>query len=296
MGRGVGGRKPQRCTHPAKLMTRLQPCPRLPERLLWNARLLPDRYAILPLLPKNRTIVEVGVALGAFSSHFLSVCQPKQFIAIDLFNLHEYPSLWGRNTKELFGERRHSEFYRDRFAGAIHQNIVTVLEGDSLAMLATLDDASVDVVYVDADHQYDSVKRELGIIRRKIRDDGFIILNDYIMNEAGFSNAPYGVIQATNEFMISENWEMVYLAFQPYMYCDVVLRKAAAFPAVASPGTNAPLQYDVQFLTRIAELEALQMSLEHALEVMRASTSWRVTAPMRTLVRFLARHQLWPKR
>ena len=38
---------------------------------------------------------------------------------------------------------------------------MSVLEGDSAAVLETVDDASLDVVYVDADHGYEAVKREL---------------------------------------------------------------------------------------------------------------------------------------
>ena len=59
-----------------------------------------------------------------------------------------------------------------------------------------------------------------------MKSDRWIILNDYIMNDAGGSNAPCGVIQAANEFMIAENWEMIYLAFHVYMFCGVVLRRA----------------------------------------------------------------------
>lgn len=192
----------------------LPPCPRLPARLLANARLLPDRYAILGLLPKNKVIVEVGVAVGEFSNRFLTVCEPSRFIAIDLFNLHDHPTLWGQDTKVLFGGRTHADYYRNRFADLMQRQVVTVLEGDSVACLATLEDASVDIVYIDADHSDQFVRKELGVVKSKIKDDGFIILNDYIMNEAGYSNQPYGVIQATNEFMIAENWELVYFALE----------------------------------------------------------------------------------
>jgi hypothetical protein len=47
-------------------------------------------------------------------------------------------------------------------------------------------------------------------------------MNDYIMRDLG---GEYGVIHATNEFMIAENWEMIYFALEQNMFCDVVLRK-----------------------------------------------------------------------
>jgi len=266
-------------------MPSLAAAERLPEHLLANARVLPDRDAILPLLPRNKVIAEVGVALGNFSDRIIRICEPKRFIAIDLFDLHEISEFWGRPTNEMFNGGTHGTFYRKRFADLVGQQKVTVLEGDSAAKLATLDDASLDIVYLDADHTYESVKRELAIIRRKVRDDGWIILNDYIMNEAGFSNAAYGVIQATNEFMIAENWEMIYFALQPYMYCDVALRKVGNTAPVAMPEIPDPRL--APLLRRNAELEARNASLTRALDAMRGSTSWRITAPMRALRRSL---------
>jgi Methyltransferase domain len=260
-------------------MPGMAPAARLPQQLLTNARLLPDREAILPLLPKDAVIAEVGVALGDFSERMIRICEPAQFIAIDLFDLHRIPEIWGRKTLELFSGGTHGEYYRRRFADLIEQGQVSVLEGDSTAVLETCADASLDVVYVDADHGYEAVKRELAVIRRKIKDNGWIILNDYIMNDyimsdAAFSNAPYGVVQASNEFMLAENWEMIYLAFHPYLYCDVVLRKSSS-AQVAEP---------VSICLHDA-LEARNERLERSLQAMRDSTSWRLTAPLRALLR-----------
>ena len=208
-------------------MTDPRACARLPERLLANCRVLSDRMSILPLLPKGRVIAEVGVAFGDFSQEMIGICQPGRFIGIDSFTLHELPAVWGKPRQETFGELTHEQYYRRRFAEPIRRGVMEVLAGDSCDALARLPDRSVDIFYVDADHSYESVRGELSIIKHKIRPDGLIILNDYIMNEAEFSHHPYGVIQATNEFMIAEDWEMIYFAFQFYMYCDVVLRKAA---------------------------------------------------------------------
>lgn len=270
-------------------MPSLEAAERLPEHLLANARVLPDRDTILPLLPKHKVIAEVGVALGDFSDQIIRVCEPERFIAIDLFDLHGIPKLWGRPTQELFSGGTHGAFYRKRFADLIEQQKVVVLESDSAAALTGLDDASLDIVYVDADHTYESVKRELAIIRRKVKDDGWIILNDYIMNEAGFSNAAYGVIQATNEFMIAENWEMIYFALQSYMYCDVALRKVGNTAPILMP--EIPDTRVAALLQSNVELEARNASLTQALDALRASTSWRITAPMRALRQSLGSRQ-----
>ncbi len=217
---------------PAPGMRRNSPMPAqrpalaLPAPLLANARVLPDRMAILPLIPRGGVIAEVGVALGDFSERMIEICEPERFIAIDRFDLHTRPEIWGRPTGELFGGRSHLEFYRERFAEQIGNGKVTVMQGDSAAMVSRLEDASLDVVYIDADHTYESVRHDLATIKFKMKRGGWIIMNDYIMSDAEWGNVAYGVIQATNEFMIAENWEMIYFALQAAMYCDVVLRKS----------------------------------------------------------------------
>jgi len=201
----------------------------LPPHLLAHARVLPGREDILPLLPKNAVIAEVGVAFGDYSNLFLKVCEPSRFLAIDNFTLHEYPFVWGLSRAARFGTETHEQQFRRRFAAEIADGRMEVLAGDSVAMLNSLPDASLDVVYLDAEHSYASVKRELAAILPKIRADGWLILNDYTMADYGGSLAAYGVIQAAHEFMIAENWEMQFLALHPLMYCDIALRK---FPCI----------------------------------------------------------------
>mgnify|MGYP000856790493 CR=1 FL=1 len=204
-------------------MSRPPPVVPLPDFLLRNARILPDRTKILPLLPKGGIIAEVGVMAGDFSRVIIDVCRPRLFYGIDLFQIHEMKEVWGRPTSEMFAGKTHQEFYEARFSSEIEQNTMNILSGDSRIMLESIPDASLDVVYLDADHTYPSVAAELEICSRKIRPvTGLIILNDYIMGDGG---GPYGVIQATHDFMLSHGWEMVALALDGNMFCDVVLRK-----------------------------------------------------------------------
>jgi hypothetical protein len=198
----------------------------LPASLLANARVLPRRDDILPMLPKHAVFAEVGVAFGEYSRVIREICDPASFIAIDNFCLHEFDVVWGKTREERFGALTHEAYFRRDFAAEIESGAIEVMAGDSVAMLERLPDASLDVVYLDADHSYDSVARELAVIARKVREDGWIVLNDYTMMDAGGAGAPYGVVQAAHEFMIAQGWEMVALALHPLMYCDVALRKA----------------------------------------------------------------------
>lgn len=171
--------------------------------------------------------MEVGVAFGDFSEVILKECRPSVFIGVYIFVLDRVPIMWGQRTSEILGGRSHYEYYADRFAREISANQVAVLKGDSVVALQSLPDDSVDILYVDADHSYGAVKQELDIASRIVRDDGWIILNDYTMRD-NVTGEVYGVVQAANEFMLREGWEMTYLALEPRMFCDVVLRKLRA--------------------------------------------------------------------
>lgn len=254
------------------------PVPLLPPDLVEGARLLPNRDAILPLLPQHRTIAEVGVALGGFSRMIINCCRPAKFIAIDTFRLHELPMFWGRPPAQYFGEKTHLAWFRDIFAPDIDAGIMRVLEGESAEQIECLPDASVDVFYIDADHSYASVKRDLNAVTRKIKPDGWLVINDYILVDQLGAEAPYGVIYATNEFMLEHRWAMQYFALQTHMYCDVVLRrcKSTDTPSIASEVENAKLRAEVSALRR--EIVSL-----------RSSTSWRISSPIRALGHFFGR-------
>ena len=243
--------------------------PLIPQHLLDGASLLADRYALLPLLPKGAVFAEVGVGLGDFSELVLSVCQPSLFVAIDEFKLHELPELWGKPSDVLLGGRNHADAYRTRFATALAQGRLRLLEGDSAACLEQLEDHSLDIVYVDADHRYEQVKRDLAMAVRKVRADGWIIVNDYLMVAALGDAIPYGVVNATNEFMIEHDWGLQYFALHRLMFCDLALRPAHL---VQSPQS------------RMQVLAAENARLHEEIALLRGSTSWRATEILRRAV------------
>lgn len=274
--------------------TEIPPAPKLPGHLLRHARLLPDRLDILPLLPKGGVVVEVGVGFGHFSEWLIELCAPRRFIAIDLFELHRLPRMWGRRMEEWLGGKDHYTFYCEKFRPLIEAGRMEVIRADSAEALASLPENSVDVLYLDADHTYEAVRRDLAAAAPRIRPEGVLIANDYTMVEVGLSHAPYGVIHAVNEFMIAENWEMIYFAFQSHMYCDVALRRAGMGdeaertpPPVDHSAYLTALGIQAELWREIEALRAERAWLAARLESIETSRSWRLTAHLRRLIRLL---------
>ena len=69
--------------------------------------------------------------------------------------------------------------------------------------LDSLEDNTLDYIYIDAAHDYASVKRDISKAIKKIKDGGILQFNDYTCWDM-YNCSFYGVIPAVNE-MINEN-------------------------------------------------------------------------------------------
>jgi hypothetical protein len=108
---------------------------------------------------------EVGVAYGDFTAQVLEVCESRKFIAIDCFELENYPEMWGFARLE---GRSHEEFYRKRFGKELASGRMELMRGHSNVTLPLLLEKSVDIFYIDAWHNHEAVSEELGIIKHKV--------------------------------------------------------------------------------------------------------------------------------
>jgi hypothetical protein len=178
--------------------------PMLTDDALKNCQMLPYREAILERMKKEGIAAEVGVQAGYFSENIIRICQPKRLHLLDLY-LQKY---------------RIAEKFKDQVAA----NTVQLHEGDSATQLQGFDDGYFDFIYIDADHSYKGVKRDIAAAKHKVKEDGFLIFNDYTY-WSPVECINYGVIRAVNELCLEENWEIVYYALAGYMYCDVALRR-----------------------------------------------------------------------
>lgn len=199
--------------------------PELPDRCLAGAAIVAERADILPLLPKGGRVAEVGVGLGRYSRKIIDVMRPAELVAIDTFELRAWSGPQG--ARQHFKEGEHEQHFRDQFRAEIADGLVSVRRGFSVEVLNQYPDRHFDMIYIDAAHDYENVRADLAVAGRKIKEDGYILMNDYTIMDP-LLQQPYGIVQATHEFCLREGWGFAYLALHPYLFCDVALRKLPA--------------------------------------------------------------------
>ena len=181
----------------------LQQAPQLREDHLRDCIVVPERTVLLERLPKGGIVAEVGTLQGEFAREILRIVEPQELHLID----HEIHP----RVREMAEESALRERLR------VHQ-------GDSVEALESFPDEYFDWIYIDAQHAYEGVKRDIGAARRKIKGDGLLVFNDYTI-WSYVEMEPYGVVAAVNELCVEDDWELVYLALPSHMYCDVAVRR-----------------------------------------------------------------------
>ena len=82
----------------------------------------------------------------------------------------------------------------------------------------------MDLIYIDGDHSYQGVAKNLEQAARKIKEDGWIVCNNYAVYSP-LEGVKYGVCRAVNEFCLNRGFEIRYLALHHWGYHNVALKK-----------------------------------------------------------------------
>ena len=139
---------------------------------------------------KAEIAVEVGVRDGYFSKFILDNTSVKKLYAIDPWEDNaeltqaEVSFQTCKNLLEQFGER--SE----------------MVKGYSPSAAEMFDDNSLDFVYIDGLHDYESVKADIAAFYKKVKVGGIIAGHDYHLGDWP------GVYNSVNEFMVQNSLEL----------------------------------------------------------------------------------------
>lgn len=179
------------------------PAPELPAAKLEGCEVLPNRMMLLDRVAPGGVMAEIGVDRGDFSLQILNRCKPERLHLFDMdFNRVANPDI----IAELDREDGRLEFH----------------VGDSSSQLATMPDASFDMIYIDGDHKYEGVKKDISVAVEKVKPGGVLIFNDYTVWSV-VSMFHCGVARAVHELCLTSPWKFRYLALQTMMYNDVML-------------------------------------------------------------------------
>jgi hypothetical protein len=182
-----------------------------------------DDFKLRGLIAEKPAVVEVGVGVGAWSLKLINTLQPSEFVGIDNFLMHQYDECWGTKTSELLEGKTHKNFYTDLLKPYATTATIRIEEALSHDGLALLPDASFDLIYLDADHSYDAIKRDAEQAFLKIKPNGMIIFNDYLMYDH-ISHSPYGVVQVANQEIMDRKLDVLGFSFDRSMFCDLAVR------------------------------------------------------------------------
>ncbi len=184
----------------------------VPQELLDNCKLFSNRYLMLSAMPIGGVVMELGVDEGSFSSAILERIRPRILHLVDPWDSSRY------------GDAKYNAVLK-RFESEIEVGRVQIHRTDSFRGLESMEDHSLDCMYIDTTHDHETTTRELELGRRKVKVEGGMIAgHDYTQGNV-FVGVAYGVVNPVNEFCKQNDWEFVYLTHEPSRHLSFAIRK-----------------------------------------------------------------------
>ena len=204
------------------------------------------RQDLIKNIPSKHVWAEVGVYRGDFSRSVLDLCDPLEFYLIDSWKYdlkdHIPFSQLTENYAEFLG-KVHWDHFGDDPAATQEKNYqhvvskfgsdsrVKIVRDNSFKAISSLPDRHFDVIYIDANHQYEFVLRDMMEARHKLKAGGLMLLNDFYEGPGG-AEQNLGVLCATTTFV--KRFDYYYVAMTHGAYADVALTDDPSSPLVKS--------------------------------------------------------------
>ena len=157
-----------------------------------------NRTHLLKIIPKDSICAEIGVWKGDFSSQILKVVNPKKLHLIAPWKfIPAYSDRWygGAIAK---GQVDMDEIYNKVRRNFKKSKKVVVHREFSDKVVKKFKDNYFDFVYIDGDHSYEFVKKDLEGFLPKIKKGGYLTVDDYAFWKIVLG---YGVKKAVDEFV-----------------------------------------------------------------------------------------------
>jgi SAM-dependent methyltransferase len=190
---------------------------------------LTSREELLRIFPKGAVGAEIGVAEGTFSAAILEAAEPGQLHLIDPWSFLETgPDLlrgrghlaevdragagkFGAPASVPEGDGKYAEVVA-RFEG---EPRVHIHRQYSYKTAGSFPDQFFDFVYIDGDHHYEFVLRDLEDFAAKLKPGGLMFGHDFF-EDAFARQEHYGVVDAVNAFLKRSDFRFLMLTAEPF--------------------------------------------------------------------------------
>ncbi|MDD5394923.1 MAG: class I SAM-dependent methyltransferase [Thiothrix sp.] len=152
------------------------------------------------------TMVEVGVFLGRSLVYLASIAEAKKLniVAVDNFCGS------GNNEDVSKVVREHGGSILNAFTENLKRygiyDRVTIYAGDSAGTAEGFRDGSFQFVFVDADHSYEAVKKDIAAWLPKIKSGGYIGGHDYAEHSEGVKKAVDEIFGSNVKLVSNQCW------------------------------------------------------------------------------------------
>lgn len=191
---------------------------------LKNCTLYKDKFtALQELLSDNIDFLEIGVLAGDYSKVVIDNKKINRAVLLDTYESDD----WEGCYIQRFNKNSHLDFIKKRFEG--YDNVF-IQKGNSQDVLP-LKNEFFDYIYIDADHRFEYVLKDLLNSSKMCKPKGIIGLNDFVIyqhtqepdknNRGGFA-----VAEAVSQFLkINQSWEVVGYSLENHGNHDIYIRR-----------------------------------------------------------------------
>ena len=155
------------------------------------------RKKLLEMMPKRSVCAEIGVWKGEYSRQIYKINSPKELHLIDPWEFMPQ-FFWrlyvGNSTRSQEDIDKIYQMVQSKFE---NNNNVYIHKGISEKVLKEFPDGYFDWIYIDGDHSYETVIKDLNLSFLKVKSGGFISGDDYYWKD---ENKDYPVRRAVQYF------------------------------------------------------------------------------------------------
>lgn len=197
-------------------------------------------HAVFTAYDKQPLVAELGVLRGENALNLYNALNPSHMVLIDSWSpaandayspfdqlppwvepVEKYAYYYGGPMYDMATYDKLYEECLNRFSD---KDNVTLIRSETIAAIDDIQPRTgiekFDLVYIDANHQYEYILRDLMYYQNLVADDGFILLNDCCHSVQG-TKQNLGVLEAMSSFI--KRSDFIPLAVSSTDWSDVIL-------------------------------------------------------------------------